>query len=80
MPQHNLRVIPKPDEKTAAVMILIDSSKTSLFKGVGNHTYICGQCAAVYLEDIEENQVTNMVLLCNGCGSYNATPQDQSIL
>jgi DNA-directed RNA polymerase subunit RPC12/RpoP len=39
-----------------------------------DHTieYTCGSCGTALMH-AEENQVHNLTILCNNCGSYNST-------
>lgn len=64
------KTIPKPVEGTRAV--LQPTFTGPAMKGLdGDVNYICGKCELVLLENIAEGQVTNMVIHCNNCLSYN---------
>lgn len=63
-----LPVIPKPAEGTRVVL---EGDAKPLAKGTGPLNYLCGNCGETLLEGIEKGEVTNIVLRCPYCGSYN---------
>jgi len=75
MTQQKLRVIPEPP-KTVSVFKGADTSQTLLIRGeepeASDTSLLCGKCEAVLAEIPVGYSFENAVLLCNGCGSYNA--------
>ena len=43
-------------------------------KGGGNFNAACGTCGTVLLENVGRDSVSNMVIRCAKCGSYNLAP------
>lgn len=63
-----LRPVPTPSARhiVSAPPVLVASTNTV--------DYVCADCGAVLMH-AEPGQVHNLVILCRGCGSYNATDQ-----
>lgn len=71
-----LRVIPPPANGSRSILQL-DAPGTILVQGNGGGpavSYDCGNCGSPLLVDVTEDQVRNVVLKCNNCGSYNESP------
>lgn len=66
-----LKVIPEPDPDTRAVFIY-DGEGTVVFRGceVGL-ALICGSCEAHLVEGISRESISNIVIRCKKCGSFN---------
>ena len=72
MPKCKLTVVKQPGQ-AAAVLKLTDKSKTVLIKGGGEFDYFCGECETVLIEGVQQDKCLGLVLVCNKCGSLNAT-------
>ena len=74
-----LRVIPKPDEGTRAVLHLGEDADPGPVIRYENSPpnsfdYVCGACGFVLVEAIPPGQaqnVRNVVLVCPSCGEHN---------
>ena len=71
MSSYSLKVIPKPQEGTAAVLILSKKGKFSIIKGQGADNYLCGTCENIICENVDRGQIINLVFKCPDCSSYN---------
>jgi len=69
MSDYMMRVIPKPKEGTASVLVM--TKKEPSIKGFGDDNYLCGKCKFIICENIRHGQITNIVFKCPNCGSYN---------
>lgn len=71
MSDHEMKVIPKPKEGTASVLVQEEKGKHPFFKGDGEDNYLCGECGFILCENIKHGQITAVVLKCPNCGSCN---------
>ena len=76
MPDRTLKVIPEPDPDTRAVLAT-ESVDIVLLTGLGDNHLLCGQCGAMLVRGVGEI-LSNVVILCAGCGSYNDCAYPQS--
>ncbi len=72
MPNIKLRVIPKPAEGTRSVINLTGPG-TVAFSGHGDVVLECGNCGEPLAENVQEGQLSNLVIRCNNCAEYNET-------
>lgn len=69
-----LIVIPEPEPGTRSVIEM--QGKGTVIMNAGDApgtTMVCGNCGAPLVKGIRINQLQQIVLRCNGCGSYNET-------
>jgi len=64
---------PKPSMRT--IIRSKNANVFPLFKGKGNIDYLCGNCGAVLAEHIWSLSISNIVVLCPSCGSFNEFPK-----
>ena len=70
-----LPIILPPDEGTRTVLLQPESDKPDVFiQGVGPADLLCGTCDFRLVKGIDEGQITNLVLRCPKCKSYNDIP------
>lgn len=69
MPDRTLRIIPEPDSNTRAVLTQ-QSPDIVLLTGAGDNNLLCGQCGVMLVRGVGE-VLSNVVILCAGCGGYN---------
>ena len=71
MNDYIMKVIHKPKEKTASVLVL--TKKKSAIKGDGEDNYICGKCKFVICENIKHGQILDAIFVfkCPNCESYS---------
>ena len=65
-----LRIIAEPLRNSRNVLE-IPSAETVFFIGHGDTNYLCGTCKCVLADSIEDGLLSNLVLKCNNCKSYN---------
>lgn len=65
-------VIPEPEAGTRSVLKRTGEG-TVVFQGQGSTKMVCGKCGAVLVTGMRVDQIRNVVLTCNNCGSYNET-------
>lgn len=70
----SLRVIDPPSSSSRSILVLPERGTVFLIGDGPPVSYDCGTCSSPLLVDIKAEQVTNTVLLCNNCGSYNESP------
>lgn len=67
-----LQVVPKPVDGTASVVVIQTMEPT--FKGEGQVNFNCGECGFRVAESLENAaQISNVVIACPSCKSYNVT-------
>jgi hypothetical protein len=71
--QERLCLVDKPPNLSRAVI----HCKVSLplFKGEGNTNYLCGQCGVVIAEYAWKFSISNIVVECASCHSFNEFPE-----
>lgn len=68
-----LKVIPEPDPCTRSVFIKTGDG-TILFQGHDTSISLdCGKCGAPLIIGLALEQIVNVVVRCNQCGSFNDT-------
>jgi hypothetical protein len=68
--QRKLRIVPKPKEGTASVLVPGKDFKGPLISGPGEVDLVCGSCGTILVRGVG-NSILNLVFMCPGCGSYN---------
>ena len=71
MTQYILQVIPQPAEGSAAVLVPSYKGEVPIFKGTGDHDFLCGACRNVVCAGADRGQFIEIVLQCPNCDSYN---------
>jgi len=71
MHNYKLKIIPKPKEGEATVLVLDKHGKYPTIKGQGKDNLLCGICGNIICENIDHRQIENMVFKCPNCESYN---------
>jgi hypothetical protein len=66
-----LKVIPQ--SATDSRLVLRLNTDDVIVKGRSNIDLLCGECRAVLAEGVAAEQLSNVVLYCNHCGSFNDT-------
>ena len=66
-----LKIIPKPEPKTRTVFT---GKVLPFIKGVGDVNLLCGNCDAILVKGINEEQIRNIVIQCPICKFYNEIP------
>lgn len=70
-----LTCIEKPRDLTRAVVHGAGSKVPPLFVGEGNVDYVCGQCGAILARNVWDLSISNIVVECPTCSSYNEFPR-----
>jgi hypothetical protein len=70
------KIISEPAPKTRTVFIgnmqfMRDASLPFVRGKNGDRDIVCGNCSRILLEKILDGQVTNIVIKCPACNSYN---------
>lgn len=77
MPNQKLamKVIPQAAAEGRSVLIMTDDTPRGVvfFQGDGRFDFCCGGCGAVLMRAQNIGQVSNAVLVCAECKSYNDT-------
>jgi len=71
MTQFKLQVIPEPAQGTAAVLIPSTTGPIPLMQGQGDNDFLCGACDNVIVKGLDGGQISEIVLKCPNCGSFN---------
>ena len=71
MSNYSMKVIPKPEEGTAAVLNSPQKGKVPIFKDIASDNYLCGACRNIICQNVNRGQLINLVFICPKCGSYN---------
>jgi predicted RNA-binding Zn-ribbon protein involved in translation (DUF1610 family) len=69
-----LRSIPRPIDGTRTVFTAGDDApkRFTFIRGDSpGLSFDCAKCGTPLMIDVERGQVTNIVLRCNNCGTYN---------
>ena len=66
-----LSVIPEPDPGTRAMFCRTGDGTVAFGAFGSNVALVCGKCGAHLTEGIPSGGIANIVLRCNGCGSFN---------
>lgn len=72
--EERLSLIEEPAPKSRAVIHSQSNSVLPLFKGQGNINYLCGRCEAILAERVWKLSISNLVVKCPSCQSYNDFP------
>ena len=69
----NLKLISKTDAKTKNV-VSIDLPEIIFFADDGDTNLLCGSCEAILANGITIGNLSDIVLKCNECESFNEVP------
>lgn len=69
-----LNIIEKPKQLNRTVVHGAGNEVPPLFKGEGNIDYLCGQCGAILAKHVWELSISNVVVECPTCRTYNEVP------
>lgn len=75
--EERLRLVNKPPNMSRAVIHSKDV--LPLFKGEGNTNYLCGQCGAILARYAWKFAISNVVVECPSCQSFNEFPKLEKI-
>ena len=70
-----LSTIKEPKSSVRTIIRSKNANVFPFFKGKGNIDYLCGNCDAVLAEHIWSLSISNIVVLCPSCGSFNEFPK-----
>lgn len=75
MTEHRrLQVLPEPVPNTRAVLTKHDGADSLFFEGhEADLSYDCGTCGAPLAVGVRPGQLSNLVLQCSHCKSFNET-------
>jgi hypothetical protein len=68
-----LKVIPEPEPKTRAILNYTGEGTIVIMAYHSEISFDCGKCGAPLIVGMLPEQVVNIVIKCNGCGSFNDT-------
>lgn len=71
---HKLKVIKAPKKLSKSVIHGVGSKVPPFFVGKGNIDFVCGKCEALLAKRIWALSISNLVVECPKCGSYNEFP------
>lgn len=66
-----LNIIEKPKQLSRTVVHGAGNNVPPLFEGEGNIDYLCGQCGAILAKHVWELSISNVVVECPTCRTYN---------
>jgi DNA-directed RNA polymerase subunit RPC12/RpoP len=69
-----LRVIPEPKQGSRSVFVTDNKSPDFVFingQSPRTNRYDCGRCGKALMLNIDKNSVSNIVIKCPRCGSFN---------
>lgn len=69
-----LNIIEKPKQLSRTVVHGAGNNVPPLFEGEGNIDYLCGQCGAILAKHVWELSISNVVVECPTCRTYNEFP------
>ena len=70
----NLKIIEKPQQNGRVIFLRIESRTLPFFTGDGNMNFHCGQCDDVIAKSIWKHSLSNIVILCPQCKTFNEFP------
>lgn len=73
----NLKLVDKPAHKSRAV--IHSRGILPLFEGKGNTNYLCGRCGIVLVKNAWKFSLSNIVIECPTCQSFNEFPKLKKI-
>ena len=68
-----LRVVDEHPPKSRSV--IHSKGVLPLFKGKGNTSYLCGKCGTVLVQNAWKFSLSNIVIECPDCQSFNEFPK-----
>lgn len=70
-----LPVIPEPENGTRSVLVRPPGGElTPFIRSDGPANLLCGNCSLTLVKGVDAGQITNLVLKCPQCGSFNDIP------
>lgn len=69
--QRKLDIIEKPKQSSRVVVHGVSNKVPPLFEGTGNIDCLCGQCEAILAKHVWNQSISNIVVECPICQSYN---------
>lgn len=69
----SLKIIEEPVRSTRNILTL-GPLETRFFIGNGITNYLCGKCKCLLADSIDDNSLSDLVLKCSNCQSYNEIP------
>jgi hypothetical protein len=69
-----LRVIPKPKSGSRTLLLPKEGESLPLVECDADLNLLCGNCGAMLVKGIMENQIKNLVILCPICKLFNEIP------
>ena len=69
-----LNIIEKPKQLSRAVVHGAGNDVPPLFEGEGSLDYLCGQCGAILAKHVWALSISNVVVECPTCRTYNEFP------
>ena len=75
-----LKVIPEPDALTRSVIHGTSDQVPPFFTGTGNLDYLCGRCGSLLAQRVWSLSMSDIVLHCPFCKSFNDLPVVQTVL
>ena len=75
--KQRLNLVKKPSHMSRAVIHSKDT--LPLFKGEGNTDYLCGRCGAILAKHAWKFSISNVVVECPSCESFNEFPKLKKI-
>jgi uncharacterized Zn finger protein (UPF0148 family) len=73
MAERMARLIDEPAKGTRTV---IAPDKPPAFEGKGTLSILCGRCGTPLVKNIEEGQISSIVVKCPFCGAFNDIDSD----
>ena len=70
-----LSLIEEPEQLNRTIVNSSNREIFPFFRGKGNIDYVCGNCHAVLAEHIWNLSLSNIVVLCSSCQSFNEFPR-----
>ena len=74
-----LSLIEEPEPLSRTIIRSKNTEIFPFFKGNGNINYFCGNCHAILAEHIWNISISNIVVLCPSCQSFNEFPKIEEL-
>ncbi len=75
----DLKVVQKPEATSRSIVRGKGAKVPPLFVGEGNIDYLCGRCEVVLAKNIWKLSLSNLIVQCPACESYNEIPKLPSL-
>ncbi len=53
---------------------VLETTTLPLFEGKGATNYLCGNCGAILVKNVQQKQIKNLVFKCPICKFFNEIP------